>query len=653
MKFNYCIYSLIASVLMVFAACTPDEYEMGKKTYASEDLVQGLAFTVTPDASDPNTIHLQSLLSGVTPLWETPSGRSQATSLDLELPFEGEYEVTFGVETPGGVVYGAPYTFTVVGNNFNMLSDEKWSNLAGGVGKTRKWVPIDKDYGIGRCTGPIMYMNPDDVKNDGSGSTDLIFGSDNWAPNWDPGIQSWLVPEGDPYFDSYMTFGLDAANGCTAEVFRNDASGGTLMNGKFTLNLSDSKRPNITFTDCYSLHNAGFDEVCSNYTQEIKIIELTPYLLQIATMRTNSEGAWWIIWNFISEEAKNDPSIIPSDDIDVIEPSEVQLPTIEDLETKLFTTDINGVTYVGNEMRFLINDEEPYDWMWWNGGSSAWESVVNGNYGTTWAPAAGSEIEDFELVLSKSGDTYKWDDGTNSGNLIIGENTLTFTDSSGNPAEVTFLTATGDSRTVEVKGSEFTVLACDAASSLQIGVPSSTNAKGDVNTYLCVNLDYKPVSDNSGPTEIAVDASKVEVIFGDGNSDRLRLQFYNSWGGANECLDITKVKLKKNQVLTIQYKVLSGITWNEGAAPKTVIMENKIGNSFEDDCYNLSYAANFDTTAGATQTVTLTNTTSSTVTFETDCCLVVGIQNKGLATVEMNEDGSPNVTIDIVSMTIE
>ena len=37
-------------------------------------------------------------------------------------------------------------------------------------------------------------------------------------------------------------------------------------------------------------------------------------------------------------------------------------------------------------------------------------------------------------------------------------------------------------------------------------------------------------------------------------------------------IDITKVKLKKNQTLKIQYKVLSGITWNEGATPKTVIM---------------------------------------------------------------------------------
>lgn len=99
--------------------------------------------------------------------------------------------------------------------------------------------------------------------------------------------------------------------------------------------------------------------------------------------------------------------------------------------------------------------------------------------------------------------------------------------------------------------------------------------------------------------------------------------------------------------------MLSGITWNEGAEPKTVIMENRIGDSFEDDCYKLAYAEKFNTTAGALQSISLTNTTGATVTFETNCCLVIGIQNKGLSTIETLEDGSPNVQVEIVSMTIE
>ena len=94
---------------------------MGAKTYVSDDLVEGIAYTVTPDANDPNTIHLTSLIKGATPLWVTPSGPSQKSTLDLALPFAGEYSVTFGASTPAGPVYGEPYTFKVETNNLAML----------------------------------------------------------------------------------------------------------------------------------------------------------------------------------------------------------------------------------------------------------------------------------------------------------------------------------------------------------------------------------------------------------------------------------------------------------------------------------------------------------------------------------------------------
>lgn len=650
-------FSILAGAALIFSACSPEEYEMGAKTYVSDDLVEGIAYTVTPDANDPNTIHLTSLIKGATPLWVTPSGPSQKTTLDLALPFAGEYSVTFGASTPAGPVYGEPYTFKVETNNFAMLEDPIWANLAGGVGKSRKWVPIDKNFGIGRCSGPVMYMSHTDVKNDGSNITDLMIGSANWAPNWDPGIQSWLIPADDPYFQSYITFGLDAVKGCTVELHRVAASGTTDATGTFNLNVSDPKRPLISFYGgTYSLHNEGFDDVCSNYTNDIKIIECTPYLLQVATMRTNSEGPWWLVWNFISEEAYNDPSVIPTEDPGLLQPAEVQQPAIEDLATKLFTTEINGVTYVGNEARFLINDEEPYDWTWWNGGSAAWESVVKGQYGSSWAPVADASIADYDLVLSSTADGYKWDDGTNTGKLAIEDGKLKFMDVDGNPVEITVLTATGDKRTVEVKGSEFTVMACDVTSSFQMGVPATTNDKGAVDSYLCANLNYKPIATGpTGPTEIKVDNSKVQIIFGDGNPDRLRLQLYNPWGGgdAGWPIDITKVKLKKNQTLKIQYKVLSGISWNEGATPKTVIMDNNIGNAWEDDCYNLVHAVAFDTAEGAVQTVSVTNTTGATVTYEGSSCICIGIQNKGLATVAATEDGQPDVKVEIISMTIE
>ena len=61
-------FSILAGAALIFSACSPEEYEMGAKTYVSDDLVEGIAYTVTPDANDPNTIHLTSLIKGVAPL---------------------------------------------------------------------------------------------------------------------------------------------------------------------------------------------------------------------------------------------------------------------------------------------------------------------------------------------------------------------------------------------------------------------------------------------------------------------------------------------------------------------------------------------------------------------------------------------------------
>ena len=178
----------------------------------------------------------------------SPQGRSQESELAIELPFAGSYEVTFGVETPGGVVYGEPYTFSLAQNDFSLLEDEKWfllsdkdfksgdalpdtETLAEGVSK--KWYPCDANYGIGQCSGPVMYLSPYDPDGDGAGYTqddvdngvykDIVFGTGNWKPNWDPGFQSWLIPATDPYMDSYMTFSMDAVNGCVATMYRGES----------------------------------------------------------------------------------------------------------------------------------------------------------------------------------------------------------------------------------------------------------------------------------------------------------------------------------------------------------------------------------------------------------------------------------------------
>ena len=459
MKIHNLIYTLlVAMAVFLLASCSPEDFGFGKNTYSPEDLVEGKAYTVTIDG---NIVKLESKIPDATPLWITPVGRKSQQALDVELPFAGDYEVTFGVETPGGIVYGEPYKLSLSKNDFSLLNDDKWFLLADknyktgeafpsaetlAAGVSKKWYPCDGNYNIGRCTSPVMYCSPYDPDYDGKGYTadeeanavykDILFGSDNWKPNWDPGFQSWLISETDPYMDSYMTFSMDAKNGCVATMYRGEsgekgASTGSNMVGKFNLGLGDKTKPTITFNDCYAMHNIGFDAVCSNYTQDIQIVELTPYLLQLVTKRTNSEGNWYLVWNFVSEDViATKGTCIPKADQDLIETVKPILPTFENIHTDLFTADINGDKYVGSKMTFNLDSETPYDFLWWNGSPNvkAWESVIGGKYNTTWAPALGDKaIDNFELTICKASDgSYNYECGEVDGKVKITENTMTF-----------------------------------------------------------------------------------------------------------------------------------------------------------------------------------------------------------------------------------
>ena len=650
MKLNH-IYSMVAGAVLMLGACTPDDYDFGGAQYSAGELVAPKAYTVTVDG---NKVHLESKISGCTPLWITPTGRSQEKELTIELPFAGDYEVTFGADTRSGAVYGEPYKFTLDKNDFGLLSDDKWfyladkdfyrgdplpdaSTLASGVSK--KWYPCDADYGLG-CTGPVMYMSPYDPDNDGAGYTeddeknlvykDIPFGRNNWAPNWDPGFQSWLIPETDPYMDSYMEFSMDAQNGCVVKVYRGEsgtkgASTGVDMTGKFSLALADKDKPTISFSDSYALHNVGFDAVCANYTQDIQIIELTPYYLCLVTRRTNSEGNWYIVWNFVSEEViQTHGGCIPKEDVGLIDKVEPKLPEFGNLATDLFTIEADGVTYIGNQMTYTIDEDTPYDWMWWNGAPdvAAWQSVTGGDYSANWAPKAGDEIGDFELVISKASDgTYDYTAGTAEGKVAISGGKLVF------DQEVTILRASNEFRTVSVTGREFTVLACEPGESLTIGVPSSKDENGNTDSYLVAKLKYKQISGGqTGPTVVPLNSNYGDEGITWIENGCVRLAFHHYGEGGNGIFkDASGVKLKKDQTIKVTFKLKEGvITWSQ--TPKCALIDNNIKTTWEPGCFDLDDAVTVNT--GGETTVTLKNTTGATQKF-TNTCLDLSIQFDG------------------------
>ena len=646
----------MCAALLVLTACTQEKFDYQAPNFTPAELTEGKAYTVTVN-TETNLVTLTSLLgdSYITS-WVTPQGMAKGTSYSFSLPFSGTYEITFGVDTRGGLVYADPYTFSLPNNNFSLLSDEIWTNLAGGVdengnGSPKTWVPVNANYGIGRCSSPLMYLSPDDIMNDGSNQTDLKIGSDNWTPNWDPGFQSWLIDSDDPYLDSEMTLYLDSQKGSVAEIKKVSTDGTQEYTTTFNLNISDPQRPLLSFNSGEMLHAAWGDGVCSNYSTDLKILECTPYLLQIATMRTNSEGPWWLVWNFIAKEVKDDPSILPSEGPELVDVASPQLPVYNDLATTLFTIE-GDATYYASETTLIMNDEIPYDVMYWNGANGGSWEWING-YGSSWEPAYPA-ADEFALVLSRKNDgTYSASlesaEGSQTSLFTIGENTITFEE------KMLFLTA-GD-RVIE--GKEFTVLKCSPADEqVVLGIPDGTDNNGKVNRYLCVNLNIKPIGGGQeGPKEIAGNNDNLGVYIE--ASDHLRLELYNPWGSNNWFNDLSKMKLKKGETATINFKV-NGITWKEGAQPRVLFANNIDALGFEWP----SKGAGFDqphtilNTSTGEGTVSLTNTTDAAVTFEGSSCVTICIEIADLVESPsplFDESGNldPSVTGEIISLTIQ
>jgi hypothetical protein len=128
---------------------------------------------------------------------------------------------------------------------------------------------------------------------------------------------------------------------------------------------------------------------------------------------------------------------------------------------------------------------------------------------------------------------------------------------------------------------------------------------------------------------------------------------YNPWGDKEWPIDISKVKLKKDQKLTIKFNV-SGITWNTDAEPKAVICHNIGDGLWEPACFDDASAVTLNK-SGET-TVTFTNTTGATVKFDGTSCVTIAIQLDGFVSTPSVGDISSDpslVTVNVTSMTIE
>ena len=206
-KLIHTLQMALAAVLIgLVSACTPDSYDLEAPDVASEDLVEGIAFSITHDSENPNIVYLKSLMpANYQVCWEHPQGRAQGPEVTLQMPFEGEYEVKFGVETRGGIVYGPTATFTIDSFYAGFVNDDLWTYLTGGVDQEKVWIFDNGEYGF--AAGELTYADP-------SGTVTW----NNWSANWDPGVGH---TGDDAIWESTMTFNLKG--GANVTVFNSSS----------------------------------------------------------------------------------------------------------------------------------------------------------------------------------------------------------------------------------------------------------------------------------------------------------------------------------------------------------------------------------------------------------------------------------------------
>ncbi len=622
------LISMLAGAALLVPSCTPDEYDLGSKGVESAQLAEGLAFDVSIDQTTNKVTYstLPSIGTDKTVCWDFSNvggGYVQQREGSFSVPFAGKYYAFFGVMTQGGYVQSDTIWLDFQNTNGALLTDPMWSKLAGGSGKSKTWVmDLDAD-GVSKYWPSMLgYYGVDDNYNNVNGGFSALgdgFDSWNWFPDW--AGNTWLT--GDVLKD-WGTMTFDLINGANVTV--NDVDNG---NSKGTF-IIDTDKHTITLTNAKILHLSNFDGVSTNWNAELKILSLTDHTLQIAVLRDNSdEGPCLLGFSYISEEAYNNPDLLPKEDngnsgSPAAAPVSPSLPS--DLNTAITVPTSKSQTYI-------ISEESPYDWLWWNGANSTWET--NGfkssapPFYPSWAPTM-TGFDSFALTLESTSDNggeytfVDFDENETTGKYTISDSKIVF------DKELSLAKASNDLRTVNFTGTEFYVLGIDTdEGTLQIGLPDTKDAEtGITNQYSVLNLVLKPAGAVvAGPTKIAVDNSLIKYGDLEGNSN-LRIELYNEYGSgtfANPPFNTSKVKFK--QKLSVTFTISGLGTLSNGCV-------GAIGCSIDwsfngsDGGTDITHQ-NANITGDGTYTVSITNNTGASIKIDKLNVFVIDILGVG------------------------
>ncbi len=154
------IYCLIAAVAMVFAGCSPEEFDGSLGPAPTAEMVK---FTATPDSSNPNIINFRNETPGTaTAIWDLGNGNTaDGAQAQGSYPLAGTYTVKLTVFTRGGYS-SSTQTVTIAQDNYAMLNRDDYNMLTGGASATdgKAW-RIEAETRGHLGVGPVESNTPD------------------------------------------------------------------------------------------------------------------------------------------------------------------------------------------------------------------------------------------------------------------------------------------------------------------------------------------------------------------------------------------------------------------------------------------------------------------------------------------------------------
>lgn len=327
MKLEKIRYSLLSVVMLLLAACTPESDSMGVIDLTSQQLAENTGFSVNVDQTTNQVTFTSLLPSKYSVYWEygpaptsddvSISGTSTNSIYKVGIAFDGDYYIRMGVQTRGGIIFGERAKFHIDKMNPNLISNEAWTMLTGGVGHSKQWVvDLDASGTSLKFGGPKWFfttgMTWDSFHNiagenyldsdqwDPTTAIDPTYSSEwYWGADW-PGNQ-WICGAAD---FGVMTF--DLINGANVDV------NGT--KGSFNMDVASHT---ISFTGVVPLSPNQTDAIIGQRPDgNYKIIYLTENAMQILFDGGSADNTPFSI-NYISKEYKDSyvPPVITTIDL--------------------------------------------------------------------------------------------------------------------------------------------------------------------------------------------------------------------------------------------------------------------------------------------------------------------------------------------------